>query len=205
MGLRETKKEKVRSAIIENAIALFRERGFEATRVREIAEAAEVSEATFFNYFPTKDAVLSAWALGAVRSAFAAAAGNPDRGIRPLLRHLCADLAERTERDAAFAAKAWSHARLAGASSLPEVTALLEASQQSGQLRRDLSARQLGEILYVAICGSIASWLERQGPPGSLASELRRAADLVLDGARRRNERVRPAARTAAGAAFSTR
>jgi hypothetical protein len=59
----------------------------------------------------------------------------------------------------------------------------------------------LGEILYASIFVTIGGWLARQGPEGSLAPELKRAADLVLDGARRRNERVRPtsAAQTAAG------
>jgi hypothetical protein len=84
---------------------------------------------------------------------------------------------------------------------------MLEASQAEGTLRRDLSARQMGDILYASICATIGSWLGRQAPEGSLAPELRRAADLVLDGARRRNERVRPtsAAATAPGPGLSTR
>ena len=64
--------------------------------------------------------------------------------------------------------------------------------------RRDLSARQVGGILYVSLFGTIADWLEREAPRGPLVSELRRGADLVLDGSRRRNERVRPVARPAA-------
>ena len=58
MGLREQKKEQMGRRLYETAMALFRERGFEKTRVRDIIEQVEVSEATFFNYFPTKEAVL---------------------------------------------------------------------------------------------------------------------------------------------------
>jgi AcrR family transcriptional regulator len=54
-GLRERKKRQTRAAIAETARRLFAERGFEAVRTAEIAEAAEVSEKTVFNYFPTKE------------------------------------------------------------------------------------------------------------------------------------------------------
>ena len=202
MGLREAKKHKIRQVIIENAIALFRESGFEATPVKAIAGRAEVSEATFFNYFPTKDAVLSAWAHAAVDFAFEAAALRADRGIRPVLRSLCSELSTRVEADRDFAARAWVRARLA-APAPRSAMRLIEVAQQAGHLRRDVSARQLGEILYGTMCGTIVSWLGRSGPEGSLGPELRRAADLILDGARRRNERVRPGA--VASQSFSTR
>jgi len=54
-GLRERKKASLRAAIQRQALRLFREQGYEATTVSQIAAAAEVSESSFFRYFPTKE------------------------------------------------------------------------------------------------------------------------------------------------------
>ena len=54
-GLRARKKRIARQAIAATARRLFAERGFDSVTVAEIALAAEVSEKTVFNYFPTKE------------------------------------------------------------------------------------------------------------------------------------------------------
>jgi AcrR family transcriptional regulator len=55
VGLRDRKKEQTRRRITETAHRLFGERGFDGVTVAEVARAAEVAEATLFNYFPTKE------------------------------------------------------------------------------------------------------------------------------------------------------
>src|SRR5260370_11063673 len=57
-GLRERKKARLRQQIVETALRLFRERGYESTRIEDIVQVLEISQPTFFRYFPSKDAVL---------------------------------------------------------------------------------------------------------------------------------------------------
>ena len=58
VGLRERKKARTRAVIQACALRLFREQGYDATTVQQIIEEAEVSERTFFRYFPTKGVVV---------------------------------------------------------------------------------------------------------------------------------------------------
>jgi AcrR family transcriptional regulator len=55
VGLRERKKQQTRQHISDAAQRLFQEKGFERVSVAEVARAADVSEVTVFNYFPTKE------------------------------------------------------------------------------------------------------------------------------------------------------
>lgn len=58
-GLRERKKVQTRRHVREVALTLFVEHGYDTVSVEQIAEAADVSRTTFFNYFPGKEAVIT--------------------------------------------------------------------------------------------------------------------------------------------------
>jgi AcrR family transcriptional regulator len=57
-GLRARKKRLMRQQLSDTATRMFLERGFDAVRVSEVAEACGVSEKTVFNYFPTKESLV---------------------------------------------------------------------------------------------------------------------------------------------------
>ncbi|MCD9022590.1 TetR family transcriptional regulator [Cohnella silvisoli] len=58
IGLREKKKRKTRMTLQQQALRLFREQGYHATTIEQIAEASEISPSTFFRYFSTKEALV---------------------------------------------------------------------------------------------------------------------------------------------------
>jgi AcrR family transcriptional regulator len=57
-GLRERKKQRTRETIARVALELFEERGYQATTLDDIAEAADVSTRTIFSYYPSKEDIL---------------------------------------------------------------------------------------------------------------------------------------------------
>lgn len=59
MGLRDLKKARTRQLIAETAARLFAERGYENVAVRDVAREAEVAEQTVYNYFPTKEQLVT--------------------------------------------------------------------------------------------------------------------------------------------------
>lgn len=82
-GLRERKKLMTRAAIHDAAMALYAERGYGATTVADIADAANVSRATFFSYFRGKDDVVFGNADLATR-ALADLLADPPEGLSTL-------------------------------------------------------------------------------------------------------------------------
>jgi AcrR family transcriptional regulator len=79
-GLRERKKRLMRQQLSDTATQMFLERGFDAVRVTEIAEACGVSEKTVFNYFPTKESLI----LDRLESTVASLTGLAEPGISPV-------------------------------------------------------------------------------------------------------------------------
>src|ERR1700680_2112894 len=79
-GLRERKKRLMRQQLSDTATEMFMERGFDAVRVTEIAEACGVSEKTVFNYFPTKESLILdrlESTMASLRTGFAEPGGSP--------------------------------------------------------------------------------------------------------------------------------
>ncbi len=177
MGLRERKKIKTHAAIQREALRLFREQGYTATTVEQIAEAAEVSPSTFFRYFPTKEDVVLYDVLDPVMIAtFKAQPADlsPIQALRAAFRDVydclsAEELTQQRERAALFLSVpelrgAWM-SELAGTIQL--LTGLI--AERSGRRADDLGVRNYAGAVIGAI---MAAWLATADDPSADVFEL---------------------------------
>ncbi|WP_409484347.1 TetR/AcrR family transcriptional regulator [Arsenicicoccus dermatophilus] len=87
---RDLAKLETRAALVEAAVELLRDEGLAALSADAIAARAGVSRRTFFNYFPTTDAVLAVPSIDFLEAAIAAFHARPDD--EPLIDSLSAAL-----------------------------------------------------------------------------------------------------------------
>jgi AcrR family transcriptional regulator len=165
-GLRERKKARTRATIRTEALRLFREQGYHATTVEQIAAAAEVSPSTFFRYFPTKEDVVlqddlepllaeaiehqppELGVVAAVRAALRTATGNLDEEQWDRLRQQ-AELSMTTPEVRARAMD--DFARTLGV--MAEVVA-----RRTGLSPDDLRVRTAAGAIFGAILSATAPW-----------------------------------------------
>jgi AcrR family transcriptional regulator len=99
-GLRERGKARRRDAIVRAALTLFAERGYDATTVSDIAEAAEVAPRTVAMYFPSKqDIALSRFSAAADALTTALRERGDGESVTHVLARWLYDDNQRTEDD----------------------------------------------------------------------------------------------------------
>lgn len=193
-GLRARKRRQTESEILANAIGQFREQGVRGAQLSQIAQASRISPATLFNYFPNKGVLAEAWIRGEIDELLVNGSRDlGDHGLRSAMRSLCRELASLVARDRTARLEAWREAGRAPSERLssrhPLVTAL-SREQERERVRGDISARALGEMLIDAIEGGVIEGLQREDDEAEFAKVLQKRVDLILDGARKKNERV---------------
>lgn len=171
MGLRERKKAKTRRVIQREAFRLFALRGYDATTVDQIAEAAEISQSTFFRYFPTKEDVVidddydpllmeaflaqpaSAGPVAALRQAMRSAFGEIYEADRPeLLQRTRLQLEQPALRARSMANQANTATRLAEAT----IT-------RYGLAANDLAAQVFAGAAIGAMYPALDRWVASDG------------------------------------------
>jgi AcrR family transcriptional regulator len=188
-GLRERKKARTRADIQHHAMRLFREQGFETTTVDQIAEAAEVSQATFFRHFATKDdAILANDYDDRVIALFLAQPANrtPAQAMRAAIREVAqqmtpVELEEYEARQTLIlgapslrAAAAWKAVSV----TMPMIARAV--AQRAGRDPDDLAVQAIaGALTGVTIAGTFHM---AQHPEEDVTAWIDRALALLEDG-----------------------
>lgn len=191
-GRREQAKLERRERIYEAALSLFREQGYEGTTVDQITRQAGLAKGTFFNYFPTKDAVLrylGAREIGRLGSSLSTNGNGRGTAIGKLKR-LMAALAANLEEDRALVSLIFRKGVTApdllagdagGFSLQPVASLLIRQAQYNGEVNRDLDPDGLAAALDALYLQQLVRWCETTRPY-PLAERLTGIVDLLLLG-----------------------
>jgi AcrR family transcriptional regulator len=187
LGRRERKKRTMRRSILEAATELFADQGLSPTTVDQIAERADVSQTTFFNYFPTKTALVDALIADLVTlfdGIVAGAQGADDPVARALdvLFRASADLSEAQHRGlrdliASTVHSSSDDARCSLGRMRGVLVRCLVSGQATGVVRSDLAADLLADAVLGLYVGVFLFWAHDAGYP--VADRLREVSGLA--------------------------
>jgi AcrR family transcriptional regulator len=194
LGLRERKKARLRQQIIDTSIRLFRKRGYESTRVEDIVQILEISQPTFFRYFPSKDAVLrevGRRGFNCIKEHLETELSS-DATTAEHLQRMYEDMAREVESDRPL----WRAIVLSGAMDpvrSPQMRradeiacALLRAVLQEGQKRGEVTKKfppsHLAEFMEGLYTTVVRRWAVDLSGPHSLNERVRSAVAFFLEG-----------------------
>jgi AcrR family transcriptional regulator len=189
MGLRAEKKNKLRGRILARAILLFKERGFDEVRIDDIIGQLEISQATFFNYFPSKDAILQQAAEDTV-GRYQEMLEHEVRRDAPTaekMGRLLEAMGRGLETDKRFYRTLFTRSVLHfGNVRVQRVlsdlsAALMREGQRRGEINGEYDPHELSDIFIGTYYAIIMRWLHGDGTQ-SLVERLHRGAAIFLSG-----------------------
>jgi AcrR family transcriptional regulator len=199
VGLREQKKQRQRDEIVGTALSLFRERGYDQTRVSAIAEGARISDATFFNYFASKASVLDELALAQVElfsETLRYQLGRDETSVPDRIRETMKVAAAAIAADREFQTVLYTRSNLFHSSGVLKeqthemyrlLSGLFERGQRRQEIRTDADPMQLAEMLIATYHLTTINWLIRWwGGRQGLQRRLAAAIDIFLNGCQTR-------------------
>tara|TARA_R110001599_G_scaffold1478_1_gene7255 strand:+ start:8191 stop:8832 length:642 start_codon:yes stop_codon:yes gene_type:complete len=193
-GRRERKKRETRERILLVARSLFTRQGYEAVTVEALAEAADISKPTLFNYFPSKMAILQALVPGvderfaAAIERFRAEGGAAEEQLArffaygaemtrktPTLTRAMLILALRAYEDPLYSVDQHRWPLLH-----ESFCAMLHDGQTRGEVRSDISVERITHYILGIYVYGLLSWLS--DPKYSVDAELAVAAAFLGSG-----------------------
>jgi AcrR family transcriptional regulator len=190
LSRRERKKLETRRTLLEAASVLFREKGYNETTIEEITGRADVAKGTFFNYFASKEVLLSELAVWGVEQLDAAldvskgAPPSPVARIKLLMRLLY----EHAAQDIDLAGHAYA-VRLCNPPPPPRRAErrlfglfrdLVAEAQSCGEIRSDVDAELASDLLRLFFFRQVRAHSHDGDLPS--ADYFEDAIDLLMDG-----------------------
>jgi AcrR family transcriptional regulator len=182
------RKQQTRGEIIRAAFELFGRHGYEDVSMDSVAEAAGVSRATLFNYFPQKELILREIAaaraakLAEILARFRTGGKKADfEDIVALILRLCeenARIAARSKKlllETVFRQASQGVLLVARAQAVEALTAALGRF-----MGRKKKARLMAETVFAVYIATMLEWLMREGVPQKWLMETMRERLLVL-------------------------
>lgn len=189
---RERRSIELRERIFRAALDLFAKQGFAETTVEDITNAADVGKGTFFNYFPSKDHILLAFAemqLAKLRLAV----DEARRTTQPMpqfMRSLAALMTQEPVRNPdiirvlllAFLSNSQVREAMLDlqARVLAFHTEMIQLGQRRGEIRADLPAAEIALVFRQTIFGTLLIW-SLYGD-ASLQSRMDSAFEIIWSG-----------------------
>jgi AcrR family transcriptional regulator len=188
LSRRERKKRETHLRLMKAALHLFREQGYDATTVEQIAEAADVAKGTFFNYFETKEAILPAMAewrlcqLEDVLSPERGAPASPVARIKLALRLVAEDPLSHPVLTRRLFAAGRHRLDVRPVHALTNVLAeQVRQAQAAGEIRTDVDPTYLGGVIRTLFFEQLMMW-HCGNRPALLPDVLDGTVDLLLEG-----------------------
>ncbi|MFC5702015.1 TetR/AcrR family transcriptional regulator [Cohnella faecalis] len=172
---RDEKKAQTHQRIMNSAIELFDELGYESTTVQHIADRAEVAKGTFFNYFASKEDLIMELQGMMILQQMENVSGKPGPVIprmqSVLFEHARQFVLNRSVTRAVLQGIFGSErVREVQQERCQELTKsfvpLIVNAQSRGEIRGDLPAEKIAQLAVQAYLGVLMSWANEQGEPG---------------------------------------
>ena len=193
---REQKKQETRKRIIDAAMQLFGEYGYEAATVAQITERAGVAKGTFFNYFANKEEVImdtqGLWAMQEIVKL-----KDKPGPVIPRLKVSLIQIVSRFEMSRGLA-RALLQGGLSSCNGKEKkgshkdmnevceaIRLVIEHGQQLGEFRTDLPAAYLAQMAVQIYMGVLTGWSMGLGED-SLVEQMALAFDIFIDGIEKR-------------------
>lgn len=187
-GRRERKKQQLRERIVDEATALIFEQGLSTTTVDQIAARADISQTTFFNYFPNKTALVETLFARLVDRWYRAVcdANPPDAPVADKVRtlfQLTADLSAGQHRLVRDLIVETLRSRASVAGGLMRMVAYfrdeIAAGQARGEVRDDQDAATLADCILGMYVSVRLFWIDDADYP--IAQRLHAAEQMSVE------------------------